>query len=159
MGKKTKKFDGGGFTGFGGEYKGQPDLPLEPVSPEDYVGLVGATRNVGKTGLQGIVKQMMEREGKSAGIDVPATGQVTSKAIKVIRNEPKPLAKPLTKQETRARNAANAEVNKQLPRMPRQSKSYNEEMPEPELNFKKGGKVSSASKRADGCAVRGKTRA
>ena len=25
--------------------------------------------------------------------------------------------------------------------------------------FKKGGKVSSASKRADGCAVRGKTRA
>jgi hypothetical protein len=25
--------------------------------------------------------------------------------------------------------------------------------------FKKGGKVSSASKRADGCAIRGKTRA
>ena len=28
-----------------------------------------------------------------------------------------------------------------------------------DLNFKKGGKVSSASKRADGCAIRGKTRA
>jgi hypothetical protein len=27
------------------------------------------------------------------------------------------------------------------------------------LPFKNGGKVSSASKRADGCAVRGKTRA
>jgi hypothetical protein len=27
------------------------------------------------------------------------------------------------------------------------------------LNFKSGGKVSSASKRADGCAIRGKTRA
>jgi hypothetical protein len=26
-------------------------------------------------------------------------------------------------------------------------------------DFKKGGKVSSASKRADGCAIRGKTRA
>ena len=28
-----------------------------------------------------------------------------------------------------------------------------------ELGMKKGGKVSSASKRADGCAIRGKTRA
>jgi hypothetical protein len=30
---------------------------------------------------------------------------------------------------------------------------------QPMQAFKKGGKVSSASKRADGCAVRGKTRA
>jgi len=30
---------------------------------------------------------------------------------------------------------------------------------QPMQNFKKGGKVSSASKRADGCAIRGKTRA
>ena len=30
---------------------------------------------------------------------------------------------------------------------------------EPEMGMKKGGKVSSASKRADGCAIRGKTRA
>jgi hypothetical protein len=29
----------------------------------------------------------------------------------------------------------------------------------PKINLSKGGKVSSASKRADGCAVRGKTRA
>ena len=28
-----------------------------------------------------------------------------------------------------------------------------------EMNMKKGGKVSSASKRADGCCIRGKTRA
>jgi general stress protein YciG len=28
-----------------------------------------------------------------------------------------------------------------------------------DAGFKKGGKVSSASKRADGCAIRGKTRA
>jgi hypothetical protein len=32
-------------------------------------------------------------------------------------------------------------------------------MQQPMQTFKKGGKVSSASKRADGCAVRGKTRA
>jgi len=30
---------------------------------------------------------------------------------------------------------------------------------QPQQRFKKGGKVSSASKRADGCAIRGKTRA
>ena len=30
---------------------------------------------------------------------------------------------------------------------------------QPQQQFKKGGKVSSASKRADGCAIRGKTRA
>lgn len=31
--------------------------------------------------------------------------------------------------------------------------------PDQQQTFKKGGKVSSASKRADGCAIRGKTRA
>jgi hypothetical protein len=30
---------------------------------------------------------------------------------------------------------------------------------EEEMGMKKGGRVSSASKRADGCAIRGKTRA
>ena len=72
--------------------------------------------------------------------------------------EPK-IAEPLTKQQIRARDTANAKVQKSLPRMPKKSKSYEEEMPEAELEFKKGGKVSSASKRADGCALRGKTRA
>jgi hypothetical protein len=33
------------------------------------------------------------------------------------------------------------------------------EQAEMEAGMKKGGKVSSASKRADGCAIRGKTRA
>jgi hypothetical protein len=42
--------------------------------------------------------------------------------------------------------------------------SGNKNMKEAEMNttgyeYKKGGKVSSASKRADGCAIRGKTRA
>ena len=31
--------------------------------------------------------------------------------------------------------------------------------PDQQQTFRKGGKVSSASKRADGCAIRGKTRA
>lgn len=36
---------------------------------------------------------------------------------------------------------------------------YKENTDVSDMTFKKGGKVSSASKRADGCAVRGKTRA
>lgn len=35
--------------------------------------------------------------------------------------------------------------------------AYDKAMPSPE-RYAKGGKVGSASKRADGCAVRGKTR-
>lgn len=66
------------------------------------------------------------------------------------------IAAPLTKEQTRARDRANAEVQKQLPR--RKSNPLVEDIEE-ELVFKKGGKVSSASKRADGCAIRGKTRA
>ena len=67
-------------------------------------------------------------------------------------------AEPLTKEQMRARSKANAEVQKQLPRMPKQSKSYTMEEGPEELNFKKGGKVSSASSRGDGCAQRGKTK-
>jgi hypothetical protein len=36
-------------------------------------------------------------------------------------------------------------------------RAYDKAMPSPE-RYAKGGKVGSASKRADGCAVRGKTR-
>jgi hypothetical protein len=65
-------------------------------------------------------------------------------------------AAPLTKDQMRARDRANAEVQKKLP--VRRSNPLVEDVEE-ELVFKKGGSVSSASKRADGCAVRGKTRA
>jgi hypothetical protein len=66
------------------------------------------------------------------------------------------VAAPLTKEQTRARDKANKEAQKNLPR--RKANPLVEDIEE-ELVFKKGGKVSSASKRADGCCVRGKTRA
>jgi hypothetical protein len=71
--------------------------------------------------------------------------------------EPK-TAEPLTKEQMRARDRANAEVQKRLPRAPRSRGALLDDVAE-ELPFKKGGSVSSASKRADGCAIRGKTRA
>jgi hypothetical protein len=70
--------------------------------------------------------------------------------------EPK-KAEPLTKEQMRARDRANAEVQKQLPRTPRSRGALIDDVAE-ELPFKKGGKVSSASKRADGCATKGKTK-
>jgi hypothetical protein len=73
-------------------------------------------------------------------------------------NPPEPKkAAPLTKEQTRARDKANKEAQKNLPR--RKANPLVEDIEE-ELVFKKGGSVKSkASKRADGCAVRGKTRA
>jgi hypothetical protein len=67
------------------------------------------------------------------------------------------VAAPLTKEQTRARDKANKEAQKNLPR--RKANPLVEDIEE-ELVFKKGGSVKSkASKRADGCAVRGKTKA
>lgn len=42
-----------------------------------------------------------------------------------------------------------------VPQNPEGAKAYDEA---PEMEMKSGGKVGSASKRADGCAMRGKTR-
>lgn len=110
-------------------------------------------------GLSKMTDYLVNRKSGYTGIDTPATGEVKGSMRIINPKETVKKAEPLTKQEMRARDKANAEVQKQLPRLPRQSKSYQEEMPEAELAFKKGGKVSSASKRADGCCVRGKTRA
>lgn len=44
-------------------------------------------------------------------------------------------------------------MRESVPARAREGEAYNE------AGYKKGGKVSSASKRADGCAIRGKTRA
>jgi hypothetical protein len=67
------------------------------------------------------------------------------------------VAAPLTKEQTRARDKANKEAQKNLPR--RRANPLVEDIEE-ELVFKKGGMVKSkASSRADGCAIRGKTRA
>lgn len=47
---------------------------------------------------------------------------------------------------------------RRMDRIPEEVRNYEMEEGQTVSPFKKGGKVSSASKRADGCAIRGKTR-
>ena len=57
-------------------------------------------------------------------------------------------------------SGSNGGTNQTFNMQPQANAAPNQQpMQQPMQTFKKGGKVSSASKRADGCAVRGKTRA
>ena len=107
-------------------------------------------------GMSKMTDYLVNRKSGYTGIDVPATGEVKGKMIVVNPKDTVGKAAPLTKEQTRARAKANKEAQKNLPR--RRANPLVEDIEE-ELVFKKGGKVSSASKRADGCCVRGKTRA
>lgn len=53
----------------------------------------------------------------------------------------------------------NGGTNQTFNMQPQANAAPNPQQPQPMQAFKKGGKVSSASSRADGCAIRGKTRA
>lgn len=53
----------------------------------------------------------------------------------------------------------NGGTNQTFNMQPQANAAPNPQQPQPMQTFKKGGKVSSASSRADGCAIRGKTRA
>jgi|688.fasta_scaffold1466090_1 hypothetical protein len=108
-----------------------------------------------RSGLGRMTDYMTKRKSSTSGIDVPATGEVKSKMIIVNPKDMSKKAEPLNKEQTRARDRANAETQKQLPKTPRSRGALIDDVAE-ELPFSKGG---SASKRADGCAIRGKTRA
>ena len=67
-------------------------------------------------------------------------------------------------QQAKERNKKDAELLIQQAKKNQAKKglkgySSSEEVKKFDENYKKGGKVSSASKRADGCCIRGKTRA
>ena len=76
-----------------------------------------------------------------------------------------------TEQETQAKREADAEMKRESRGVPkpanfdaveeskRDAQDARDRAKIKAMGFKEGGKVSSASKRADGCAIRGKTRA
>jgi hypothetical protein len=108
--------------------------PVEPVSPAPKVG-------EGKSFLE-----RMERGMKN---DDPETKRLFAEKLEKYVNEGKAL------------NEARNEYKK-APALSRAGGGGGGDfsgMKGLDKPFKKGGKVSSASKRADGCAIRGKTRA
>ncbi len=117
----------------------------------------------GRSGLSKMADFMVNRKSGYTGIDHPATGEVKGRMRVINPNETIKKAEPLTKREKGARNKANNEaqskIGKEFRTTRAKDENYDADMPT-ELEFKKGGAVrSKASKRADGCAVRGKTRA
>jgi hypothetical protein len=168
--------------------RGVPEPGLEAVYPEQYMGGVGSIKGVGGSAMKAVApkkltKNIVDKVNKNPealsmgerklvrdnalaraettmedGVKVtklPYMGQAGEAVAKRPRRI-EPTDKQLsdyyrkTQDESRAM-AREARLRDQLDE-PRQLTG--------ELNFKKGGKVkaSSASKRADGCAVRGKTK-
>ena len=122
-----------------------------------------------------------ELEAGVPGGSIPSGGAVGEGVLEArVAPQPPKLAAPLSAAQKAARDAANRQVQKTLSkegkRAPKVKKSYSDDRDElsGQINFgstptedweaagfseyKKGGKVSSASKRADGCATRGKTK-
>ena len=87
----------------------------------------------------GILEKLLGQSEAGAG-----RGKVNPKTVEEMMDEKRSPAEREARQMMKERAAAKADED-----------SYNKAMPKP---YAKGGKVSSASKRADGCATKGKTR-
>lgn len=141
---------------------------LEKVEPEDYVPGPGLLKNLLKRGGKEVVKTI---ERKALPAPKPSIKQIENNATKRIGLD-KDTYKSATEKAREAR--ANARMNRMreenadagAPGRARASGSTNDmggtfNAYELRPDFKRGGsvKAKSASKRADGCAIRGKTRA
>ena len=95
-----------------------------------------------------------------------ATINTTSSTPRGMRNykprRPEVTLDDVVTPEIRARQQAMVQEAKEEAMMDSAGKAYDQAMPAPAGpsggGMKAGGKVSSASKRADGCAIRGKTK-
>jgi hypothetical protein len=138
---------------------------LERVEPENYIPGSGML----KAGLKAIVgagARKAAKEGTEAGVKESAK-QIANNPTKRIGLD-KDTYKSATEKAREAR--ANARMNKMhqenydagpagRARASGAPYDYVPKQGELRSDFKKGGKIKSASSRADGCAVRGKTRA
>jgi hypothetical protein len=165
--------------------RGVPEPGLEAVYPEQYMGGVGSIKGVGGSALKAVapkkVSNKVAQETAEASTRAIAK-QAERKALQEAKeNAAKEAAEASAKQaQNKAFNRAN--MGDKLRNYSKEEKAamgnkVNKfEMQEPGVSyrpldhkdvmrnmgeFKKGGTVksSSASKRADGCAIRGKTRA
>lgn len=188
MAKKTKKYADGGDIYEGTDLaramgvRGVPEPGLEAVYPEQSMGGVGSIKTVGGSALKAVSPRVTAKEAMKQADDFfikeEAKAQARFAANKAARkSEIDQYAKnkaleSAKDQQRRALKKANMS-GKEPP--PREGRVNPYEMQEPGVSyrpldhkdvmrnmgeFKKGGTVksSSASKRADGCATKGKTR-
>lgn len=144
---------------------------LERVTPEEYV--VGGGASLGLKSLNQMAKNLATpkmREYNPKMLPAPnAAPKSDIKALEAPRQrltydkkgalEARREAKDVRlKNEVAEENAARYGLNPSAPGYESAAKAVRKEMGEKDFSFKKGGSVSSASKRADGIAQRGKTR-
>jgi hypothetical protein len=168
--------------------RGVPEPGLEAVYPEEYMGGVGSIKGVGGSAMKAVAPKKLTKnivdkvnknpealsqgERKLVRDNALARAETTmedgvkvtklpymGKTGEVVAKRPKPTYP--TDQDATAALQAYKDAEKRMAR----AMKITDRLERPreltgELGFKKGGTVksSSASKRADGCAIRGKTR-
>jgi hypothetical protein len=176
MAKKPKKFADGGDVYEGTDLaramgiKGVPEPGLEAVYPEQSIGGVGSIKGVGGSAIKAAEEAMVRKAQEKAfnRANRFATGKIRQyspeeKAAEAARLKANVEKAKRSKTET-GRPTSVGERLETEPREPLSGKLGGKgglKFPEEGPDYKKGGrvKVSSASKRADGIAIRGKTRA
>jgi len=127
------------------------------------------TAKAASTGAKSPLRQKTEqliKEDKNPGRSVspaPASPKVSlkEKTKELIQSDrtakTKELSSKMAEKQTPTKFASKKSTSAGKPLASKRTKKFNED--ESGMDFKRGGSVSSASKRADGCAQRGKTRA
>jgi hypothetical protein len=181
MGKKSKCYEGGGEIQF--ETKMGENEAINKLdgiraramkSVEGLEGIKGSDIEDETGAVKGSIKRNEYGDLYDSAMKASAPKKTAPKSVmKTSMNDmPDKLRAPDYKAPSMVKTVTK-EVTKMSPRSPgrmlREESEYTMKpslqskgerlMKSMGLNFKSGGKVSSASKRADGCAIRGKTRA
>ena len=157
--KKVRKFEEGGYTGDDEivkyrmgmiDAKGN-DLTKSKKETSDDNDPYGATKKETSYDLDpyGAASKTVK---KSTVKETPKSKDI-KKAVTDINEMPENLRAPGYKVSDSVRLPNKPDIKSKLPKKLASNSSF------PSTTFKSGGKVSSASKRADGCCIRGKTRA
>ncbi len=173
MAKKNKKYADGGDIYEGTDLaramgvRGVPEPGLEAMYPEQYMGGVGSIKGVGGSAIKAAEEAMIRKAQEKAfnRANRFATGKIRqyspeekmAEAARLKANVEK-VKRPKT--ET-GRPSSVGERLETEPREPLSGKLGGKggfKFPARGPDYKKGGSVSSASKRADGIAKQGKTK-
>ena len=164
--KKVRKFAEGGFSKAQEEWLGGADR-TDPIilarmrdAVPDKAKDTYENNAPYKSDDQGLNKPYVKPEDKTTSVE-KTTVKKTPKSLEIkkadvvtdINDMPEKLKAPGYKMSDKVRLPNKPDIKPKLSKKVASNSSF------PSTTFKSGGKVSSASKRADGCAIRGKTKA
>jgi hypothetical protein len=151
-GGKVKKFAEGGYSDidkFGSDAGLGSGLGQTGRTPEERALAIGLREGSPDYKL---AVETLSRQRKSPSL--PSEGIKRQTENPIIRKAKDMASSVMSRTPSALAAKKGMEMARKYPRGSEGESSFEEEM-----GMKKGGKVSSASKRADGCAIRGKTRA